>query len=152
MCHCLAHMFGGGCRVGNRFRIVLPCARTRESSRKPQTLRQCIYYRKAYPRARGAFQVFSSFPKPEVPPSAPSSLSFHQKSSLSLIFSISTLSNTSQCPSRLKFRPPLNFCLSDKQTMLSTPNKRSCAILRALYAINWERLKAQHTESQTRIC
>lgn len=46
-CHCLAHMFGRGCRVGICFLIVLPCARTRESSRKPQTLRQCIYYRKA---------------------------------------------------------------------------------------------------------
>lgn len=46
-CHCLGRMFGRSCRVGNRFRIVLPCARTRESSKKPQTLRQCIYYRKA---------------------------------------------------------------------------------------------------------
>lgn len=150
---------GGRSLVGAYVRQGLPrrelfpdCPAMRTHARSAQTLRQCIYYRKAYPRARGAFQVFSSFPKPEVPPSAPPSLSFHQKSSLSLIFSISTLSNISQCPSRLKFRPPLNFCLSDKQTMLSTPNKRSCAILRALHAINRERLKAQHTESHARIC
>lgn len=32
--HWLARMFGRGCRGGNCFRIVLPCARTREAARR----------------------------------------------------------------------------------------------------------------------
>jgi hypothetical protein len=44
--------------------------------------------------------------------------------SLSLSKPAFTSSHTLQRPSRLKFRPLSNFYLSDKQTMLSTSNKR----------------------------
>lgn len=152
---------GGRSLVGAYVRQGLPrrksfpdCPTMRTHARGGEACRPCdnVYIIARHSPAPGCFSsLFELSEARGAPISSPLPL-FPSKSSLSLVFSVSTPSNTSQCPSRLKFRPPLNFCLSDKQTMLSTPNKRSCAILRALYAINGERLKAQHTESHAIIC
>lgn len=55
-------------------------------------------------------------------------------------------------PLSLKISPTIEFLSFRQANYVLNPNKRSCAILRALHAINGERLKAQHTESQMRIC
>lgn len=55
-------------------------------------------------------------------------------------------------PLSLKISPTIEFLSFRQSNYALNPKQTPCAILRALYAINGERLKTQYAESQTRIC
>lgn len=147
-------MVGAYVRQGLPRRELFPdCPTMRTHARGGKACRPCdnVYIIARHSPAPGVlFKSFRAFRSPKCPHQLPPPSLSIKKLPLPHFLHLHSLKHITM-PLSLKISPTIEF-LSFRQTMLSTPNKRSCAILRALRAINWERLKAQHTESHARIC
>ena len=124
-CHCLGRMFGRGCRVGNRSRIVLPCARTREAATARRPCDNVYIIARHSPAPGVLFKSFRAFRSPKCPHQLPPPSLSIKKLPLPHFLHLHSLKHITM-PLSLKISPTIeflsfrqaNYALNPKQTLL----------------------------------